>query len=142
MSNKKIAVNMKHAALVLAATAIVGVGAPVHAARPDDEKRDTTHKAATVHTRTVTGKLGHVRNTNIRIMNSDKYYRALYLDTDGDLFEDYIAYQIVSESGLQIDYAPGSYLKITETRNSKGHWIVSDVVVAKGRHMRRLQKSR
>lgn len=142
MSNKKIAVNVKRAALVLAAAAIVGVGAPVRAARPDDEKRDATHKEANADIRTVKGKLGHVRNTNIRIMNSDKYYRALYLDTDGDMFEDYIAYQIVSESEPQINYAPGCYLKIVEARDSTGHWVVSDVLVAKGRRMRHLEKSR
>lgn len=107
-----------------------------------DNDTVSAHQTIDSNVRVVSGVLIQERYTDVRIMNSDKQYKAYYLDTDNDFLEDYICLQIISSDELQCDYAPGTRMTVTEVRGNDGKWLVSKIQAQKTRRILSTDKSR
>lgn len=136
--------NVKKAALTAAATALVGIGTSAYGnnTSADTMPPDNTSQTVDSNVRVVRGTLGHERMTDVYIPNSANRYKAYYLDTDGDLLEDTICFEIISDNGLRTDYKPGSHMIITETRGPDGRWIISKIEVDSRRRILAADMSR
>lgn len=109
--------------------AAISTGAP--AKNPQKNNDEQIKKEVQISdTRQIVGNFIAKRESNVYIINSENKYMMWYLDTDEDGLEDTILAQIIGPNIPQIDFFPGTPLKITE-KKINNQWVIQEIEIDK-----------
>lgn len=109
--------------------AAISTGAP--AKTPAKNNGESIKKEVQISdTRQIVGNFIAKRESNVYIINSENKYMMWYLDTDKDGLEDTILAQIIGPNIPQIDFYPGTPLKITE-KKINNQWVIQEIEIDK-----------
>lgn len=109
--------------------AAISTGAP--AKTPQKNNDEQIKKEVQISdTRQIVGNFIAKRESNVYIINSENKYMMWYLDTDKDGLEDTILAQIIGPNIPQIDFYPGTPLKITE-KKINNQWVIQKIEIDK-----------
>ena len=116
-------------AIIMGGIAAISTGAP--AKNPQKNNDEQIKKEVQISdTRQIVGNFIAKRESNVYIINSANKYMMWYLDTDEDGLEDTILAQIIGPNIPQIDFFPGTPLKITE-KKIKNQWVIQEIEIDK-----------
>lgn len=116
-------------AIIMGGIAAISTGAP--AKTPAKNNGEPIKKEVQISdTRQIVGNFIAKRESDVYIINSENKYMMWYLDTDEDGLEDTILTQIIGPNILQIDFFPGTPLKITE-KKIDNRWIIQKIEIDK-----------
>ena len=116
-------------AIIMGGIAAISTGAP--AKTPQKNNDEHIKKEVQISdTRQIVGNFIAKRESNVYIINSENKYMMWYLDTDKDGLEDTILAQIIGPNIPQIDFYPGTPLKITE-KKINNQWIIQEIEIDK-----------
>lgn len=122
-------VNKIKKAIIMGGIAAISTGAP--AKTPQKNNDEQIKKEVQISdTRQIVGNFIAKRESNVYIINSENKYMMWYLDTDEDGLEDTILAQIIGPNIPQIDFFPGTPLKITE-KKIKNQWVIQKIEIDK-----------
>ena len=122
-------VNKIKKAIIMGGIAAISTGAP--AKNPQKNNDEQIKKEVQISdTRQIVGNFIAKRESNVYIINSENKYMMWYLDTDEDGLEDTILAQIIGPNIPQIDFFPGTPLKITE-KKIKNQWVIQEIEIDK-----------
>ena len=116
-------------AIIMGGIAAISTGAP--AKNPHKNNDEQIKKEVQISdTRQIVGNFIAKRESNVYIINSENKYMMWYLDTDEDGLEDTILAQIIGPNIPQIDFFPGTPLKITE-KKINNQWVIQEIEIDK-----------
>ena len=116
-------------AIIMGGIAAISTGAP--AKNPQKNNDEQIKKEVQISdTRQIVGNFIAKRESNVYIINSENKYMMWYLDTDEDGLEDTILAQIIGPNIPQIDFFPGTPLKITE-KKINNQWVIQEIEIDK-----------
>ena len=116
-------------AIIMGGIAAISTGAP--AKTPAKNNGESIKKEVQISdTRQIVGNFIAKRESDVYIINSENKYMMWYLDTDEDGLEDTILAQIIGPNIPQIDFFPGTPLKITE-KKINNQWVIQEIEIDK-----------